>query len=900
MRVPWGMSRIPRAVDHKPTSTTSSASPLHRLQWVGGMVVITEDQTCSLPLMGNIIDSQGRGPPPPPMHSAYHSVPGGRSGEYDSPPGHHPDYLRDDPYDNRRSAHPGDGWNGGPGQRMAEGSIGGGGVHHGYGHFPMSPGMHGERGGGGGDMLQHFRPTIQPGPLFSHVAPPSVAPPSSGGMPPEQQGHMMHQQPPHHLQNMMRLAPPLHGGGGGGGGMGQHMMQQMPPQEQPHGRIPPPGFSPNEGRSMQSMHHGMQMPWNDPPINRSPLGGQHMSQQQHQQQSPFHLGGGAGGAPRAYLPGDRPGGIPGGSPMHHHPSVGSMSAPPPPFHSGNVQQGPHPAHSMQHSPIRQGNFNSSSSAGPGGGNSGGHNNGRFPRQGNMGNFQQQQPGFSRAPPPHQSVRPNRGAGHMSQGRGGMGARRGMGTPNTRPMALPKPVGEDAFPPKRPPLQDNPSQAIKVSPPKKRKVRKIVKNNLLEVETVDTLPDTTTTSDKEANAKEADNNTKPAAPLDPEVLEYQKKIERQKQLREEVLRRKEQRRKLMALQKQKELQEKAALSGETTSEVPKGNAIATIVNRNTVEPSPTLVQPSPIINKEPVVNQSFVAPMNPGQPTPEAHTNQAQLLAARKKALLALKAVRAQHGAQPMGRGMAIRGMRGGMGSQMVNQQIRSQNLVTVANSPMSSPQQQMGPRTKIIQVKNEEGQLVRKKVAIHPVMGGRVVPMGRGQSVEGSPQPGRPIVQGRGQVVVNSQGQQVQTPGAIQRVVQMLPPQQGIAQSPEPKAQANKMIQRVVKVNVPVPNQQQLQGRKVVVQNVGGAGGAGDCISADSPMPTGSVVVENLAVTTTEADLRKMCMAVGRVKSIRMVPGMRSAWVEFAHPNSAATFCQRYQRKIVDLSMITG
>ncbi|XP_071451717.1 RNA-binding protein 33-like isoform X2 [Hetaerina americana] len=818
---------------------------------------------------------------PPPLHSAYQQGPGVRAGGYDSPP-NHPDFHRDEPYDNRRPPHPGDVWNSSS-QRMQEGPIGlpsGGGPHHnhhhhhhqqqqhqqhqqqyGGGHFPMSPGAphhHGERGG---ETLQHFRPTMQPGPLFSHVAaPPSVAPPM-GGIP-NQPGLMVHQ-PQHHLHNVLRSAPPMHGGSGGG--MGQHLMQQIPPQEQPHSRIPPPGFSPNEGRSIPSVHHGMS-PWHDPPINRSPMGGQHMSVQQH---SAFHHD---GGAPRPFL-GERPGTIQGAA-MHHHASVAAMSAPPPPFHSSNIPQGPHPPQShhvppMQHSPMRQNSFNNSPPVGNEAGNSGGHNNGRFPRQ---GNFQQQQ-GYSRAPPSHQGLRPNRGSGHMSQGRGGLGSRRGMGTPNSRPqMVAPKAAGEDQFPPKRTNLQDGSSgslPAMKVSPPKKRKVRKIVKNNLLEVETVDTLPDTTTTGDKEATARD-DSSAKPAEPVDAEILKYQKMIEEQKQLREEVLRRKEQRRKLMALQKQRELQEKAA--GEASGEVPKGNAIATIVNRNPVEPSTSVVQAVPIMQKEPMANQNFIPPLNPGQqPHPNVPSNQAQLLAARRKALIALKAARGQNPAQmPVGRGMAIRGMRGGM----ANQQLRSNNLVTLGSAPGAAAVQQ---------------------VPIRPGGAGRGTVLGRGQSVEGSPQPGRPTAQGRGQGVVSKQGQQVQPPGG-QRLVQMLPPQQqNNVQNQDAKVQANK-LQRVVKVNVPTPSQPQPQTRKVVVQ---GVGGAGDCIAPEGGVASGSVVVENLAMSTTEGDLKKMCSTVGRVKSIRMVPGMRSAWVEFAHPTSAATFCQRYQRKIVDLSMIT-
>jgi len=41
------------------------------------------------------------------------------------------------------------------------------------------------------------------------------------------------------------------------------------------------------------------------------------------------------------------------------------------------------------------------------------------------------------------------------------------------------------------------------------------------------------------------------------------------------------------------------------------------------------------------------------------------------------------------------------------------------------------------------------------------------------------------------------------------------------------------------------------------------------------------------------------LQNIQMLPKQRRAIVRFTNPTSAATFYKRYQRKIIDLSLIT-
>ncbi|XP_076162699.1 uncharacterized protein LOC143144301 isoform X2 [Ptiloglossa arizonensis] len=66
---------------------------------------------------------------------------------------------------------------------------------------------------------------------------------------------------------------------------------------------------------------------------------------------------------------------------------------------------------------------------------------------------------------------------------------------------------------------------------------------------------------------------------------------------------------------------------------------------------------------------------------------------------------------------------------------------------------------------------------------------------------------------------------------------------------------------------------------------------------TNTVKVENLAASTSEAQIRRMCQGIGIIESIQM--GERSATIVFKTQSAAVVFHKKYQRKMLDLSLIT-
>ncbi|XP_022902246.2 uncharacterized protein [Onthophagus taurus] len=76
-------------------------------------------------------------------------------------------------------------------------------------------------------------------------------------------------------------------------------------------------------------------------------------------------------------------------------------------------------------------------------------------------------------------------------------------------------------------------------------------------------------------------------------------------------------------------------------------------------------------------------------------------------------------------------------------------------------------------------------------------------------------------------------------------------------------------------------------------------IAKDDTLPdTSIVVVSNLATGSTEVKLRKLCKGVGDVKNLVISPIERQATIEFKSVASAHTFYKKYQRFMLDLSMI--
>lgn len=395
---------------------------------------------------------------------------------------------------------------------------------------------------------------------------------------------------------------------------------------------------------------------------------------------------------------------------------------------------------------------------------------------------------------------------------------------------------------------------------KRKKRMPDMSNLHEVQTVDMLPPDMNSQLRQPEEEE-----------DEETREYRKKIEQQKLEREKFLQRKEERRKLAAMEKQRELQKKDGdvLPGGDTSQLlsdpPQGNAIATIVNRNTVEPQPMMHHPvirhvmpqqqaqaQSVKNRASVQQQQFHQDIRP----PQAPTM-----------LSSVGGVCQVRGKRGSG---AVRGGGVGRGQQGVLNQPQQ--------ATVPSPQQgvKMVPTTKV------------------------AVP---GQRIVRAPQPGtvanQSPVMPRRLVLTQSAGHQV------------IPvPRQVIQQAPKGRTVVLRGANSGTK---PVQQQQQ----RVMAQQQGAPSrqvGGGRSVVATKVMPpqqpevaaqqpavprTKTVSIENLAASTTEQQLKSLCQSIGVLENIQMLPKQRSAILRFTNPTSAATFYKRYQRKIIDLSLIT-
>ncbi|KAK5646035.1 hypothetical protein RI129_004499 [Pyrocoelia pectoralis] len=71
-----------------------------------------------------------------------------------------------------------------------------------------------------------------------------------------------------------------------------------------------------------------------------------------------------------------------------------------------------------------------------------------------------------------------------------------------------------------------------------------------------------------------------------------------------------------------------------------------------------------------------------------------------------------------------------------------------------------------------------------------------------------------------------------------------------------------------------------------------------SLIDTSIVVISNLSAGTTDVRLRKMCQGIGDIKKLQMSPKERQATIQFNSVASAHAFFKKYQRTMLDLSMI--
>ncbi|XP_076277476.1 uncharacterized protein LOC143207672 isoform X3 [Lasioglossum baleicum] len=358
-------------------------------------------------------------------------------------------------------------------------------------------------------------------------------------------------------------------------------------------------------------------------------------------------------------------------------------------------------------------------------------------------------------------------------------------------------------------------------------------NLQEVRTVDTLSATSTEKKDEEN--------------DPEMEEYRKKMEEQKRLREKILREKENRRKMAAMEKQ--------------SEEAKTESNASNESARDTKPMSVLMG----VVKDASTNKGHIG-IGRGRGRPI--NTQATEAAVEKPSCIRI--VRTIQTAQP----------NESVDSAKDN---NSGHTIVQANDSTKVLSMQSGTRRVVIQkslsnthkiattiqktVSNlQKGQVVLQNKIISP-MQATTQKAGQSQS-----DPSKKLIM-VGQRIGNN-------------------PQRIFKQKPTISLQKTIVsVQEATNVNAQkivanTQNNQRIVLQKTLAQQ-----------KKLSEIKTNTVKVENLAASTSEAQIRRMCQGIGTIESIHM--GERSATIVFKTQSAAMVFHKKYQRKMIDLSLIT-
>ncbi|XP_038585462.1 RNA-binding protein 33 isoform X1 [Micropterus salmoides] len=426
-------------------------------------------------------------------------------------------------------------------------------------------------------------------------------------------------------------------------------------------------------------------------------------------------------------------------------------------------------------------------------------------------------------------------------------------------------------------------------------------------------------------KEIPSTLSSVAPQDPdedeETRQYRLKIEEQKRLREEILKRKELRRQMQAGVRKKELLDR--LNTNTPSQGPAPSQIQPS-QQNQQTPHPVQQpppQPHPKQQQEQKQQQQPQQPQqqrpfpqrppqslnqslkNPNQGTPIPPNGSAQTLTPRPNVKTRLQMVQGsaqqlqtpgpgpdQQWKQPQQNPQHLQAQRRNSAVQNVNRagaQIQSnqvpQKNITPSVVPGQAQAQAQGPkpgakRTVMQRAKNSgvEGQQVPQKVRVVKLSASGKVPVAADSPVQQqgnwSATPLNQVVQRK----VTMTGQQPQGPGGT------------------PQASRGGM-----------GNPQQ---NRVVVSGRGRARGAGQT-GRGRPMSTRqtqrsaesercTVSIEGLSSSTTDVQLKNLLRSIGPIEMFKMMPQQRKAVATFSSPQHAASFQMSFHRHMIDLSHI--
>ncbi|XP_029002591.1 RNA-binding protein 33 isoform X2 [Betta splendens] len=414
-----------------------------------------------------------------------------------------------------------------------------------------------------------------------------------------------------------------------------------------------------------------------------------------------------------------------------------------------------------------------------------------------------------------------------------------------------------------------------------------------------------------------------APQDPdedeETRQYRLKLEEQKRLREEILKRKELRRQMQAGVRKQELL--LRLNSHTPSQNP-APAQAQPVQQNLQMPHPLQQQPPPQQQQAEQTQQQNLHPQrqfpqriqqslnqslkNPNQGAPIPPSGDAQTPTLRQNVKSRLQMVKSNNQQQ----------MTPGPGQDLqLNQPQQNQQH-------LQQPQQQLQGRNSALQNINRPGP---------PLLSSpKTVPMGPAQAQaqfhNQGPKPGakRTVMQRTRNL--GAEGQQV--PQKV-RVVKLSGSSGKMAETTGSPVQQQgtcpitPLIQGIQR-KVTMTNQSP-QGpggtlhagrgglgnthQNRVVVSGRGRGRGGNQMGRGRPMPTRqsqrsaesgrcTVSIEGLSSSTSEVQLQNLLRSIGPIEMFKMMPQQRKAIAKFSSPQHAASFQMSFHRHMIDLSHI--
>ncbi|XP_012223337.1 RNA-binding protein 33-like isoform X2 [Linepithema humile] len=352
-------------------------------------------------------------------------------------------------------------------------------------------------------------------------------------------------------------------------------------------------------------------------------------------------------------------------------------------------------------------------------------------------------------------------------------------------------------------------------------------NLQEVRKMDTA------SEPAAEKKDEDN--------DPEMQEYRKKMEEQKRLREKILREKENRRKMAAMEKQNEnanVDSNAAANENTQQETKPVSALIGIVKDNIAvkaRPGVAKGRGRPVNTQSTEVADRQTHSVRIVRTIPTIQTNDLSDTAASKD--------NAGYVNQT------------GDSRQVIQQSVRRvviqkpplQKIATTIQKTVSNLQKHQGLQHKV----SNPTQVVQTQKIV------------QNQSTALQ----KPVTVGSKIGTVSQRIVTHKASGGLQKTVI------NDAVTIQKIVSAQQNPQRIVLQKSP------LQGKRL------------------PEIKTNTVRLENLAASTSEAQIRRMCQAIGTIESIHMGEG--NATIVFKTQSAAMVFHKKYQRKMLDLSLIT-